>query len=296
MWILAGLMGIGVAGIGMGVMHDANHGSYSRKKGVNKLLGLTADILGASSNNWINQHNKLHHTYTNIFEHDEDVNGNGFFRFSPDAPLMKHHRFQHLYWIFFYGLLTLSWYFTDLTAYFRYRQRGLNKSKGKKMVYELSEMIFFKLLFLFYLVVVPILVLDIAWWQVLIGFFTIHFVAGTILSVIFQLAHVVDKFDLSNHEKFTGETKFEWAVHQINNTFNFATNNKLVTWYCGGLNFQIEHHLFPNISHVHYPTLNKIIKETTSKHGIEYQEFETFREALASHLLYLKKLGRQEAA
>lgn len=291
MWALTLVMGVAIAGIGMGVMHDANHGSFSKNGSINKILGKTADLLGASSNNWINQHNKLHHTYTNIYEHDEDINGKGLFRFSPEAPLRKFHRFQYIYWTFFYGFLTLGWYFADFKAYKKYRDRGLNRSQGKKKRQEIGEMVFFKVFFIIYLIVIPYLVLDIAWWQLLIGFLTMNFTAGMILSLVFQMAHVVDKFDLSNHDKFTGETKVEWAVHQIQNTFNFATNNKLVTWYCGGLNFQIEHHLFPNISHIHYPKLYKIIKETALKYGIDYQEFDTFSEAFISHLIFLKKLG-----
>ncbi len=292
MWLLTLLMGIAIGGIGMGVMHDANHGSYSKNRTVNRLLGKTSDLLGASSNNWVNQHNKLHHTYTNIYEHDEDVNGKGLFRFTPDAPLKKIHRFQYIYWVFFYGFLVLGWFFADFAAYKKYREKGLNKSQGAKKVKELAEMIFFKLFYITYLIVIPILVLDVTWWQVAIGFLTMNVTAGLILAVIFSMAHVVDKFDLSQHDKFTGETKVEWAVHQIQNTFNFATNNKLVTWYCGGLNFQIEHHLFPNISHVHYPKLYEVVKETALKYGIDYQEFDTFREALVSHVIFLKKLGR----
>lgn len=292
MWILSAFLGVIVAGIGMGVMHDANHGSFSKNGTINKIFGRTADMLGVSSNNWINQHNKLHHTYTNIYEHDEDVNGKGLFRFSPDAPRRKIHRLQHVYWTFFYGFLTLGWFFADMGAYKKYRDRGLNRSKGAKMRKEVGEIIFFKVFYVLYILVIPMLVMDIAWWQVIIGFISMHFVAGMILSLVFQMAHVVDKFDISQHDKFEGETKEEWAVHQINNTFDFATQNKFVTWYCGGLNYQIEHHLFPNISHVHYPKLHKIIKSTALKHGINYQEFTTFREAFASHLTFLRKLGR----
>lgn len=296
MWLLCLAMGLAMAGIGMGVMHDANHGSFSKNKWVNRVLGKTADLLGASSSNWINQHNKLHHTYTNIYEHDEDINGKGLFRFSPDAPQKKLHRFQHIYWAFFYGFLTLGWFFADFKAYQKYTDRGLNRKQGKERRRELIELYAFKVLFVFYMLVLPMLVLDVAWWQVLIGFVTVEFVSGMVLSVIFQLAHVVDKFDLSNHHHFDGVSKDEWAVHQIKNTFNFATKNKVITWFCGGLNFQIEHHLFPNISHAHYPKLNKIIKRTAEKHGISYQEFVSFREALGSHLIFLYKLGRPQLA
>ena len=292
MFLICFVMGVAKAGIGMGVMHDANHGSFSKNKIVNKIFGKTADVLGVSSSNWINQHNKLHHTYTNIHGHDEDVDGKGLFRFTPDAPHKKMHKFQHFYWSFFYGFLTLGWFFADAAAYKKYRAKGLNKNKGVKKAKEIGEIIFFKLLYITYMIILPLLVLDAAWWQVLIGLLTIEFTAGMILSLIFQMAHVVDKFDLSNHDKFDGETKDEWTVHQIKNTFNFAVNNKIITWFCGGLNYQVEHHLFPNISHAHYPKLYKIVKETAAKHGVNYQEFTTFREAFVSHLIFLKKLGR----
>ncbi len=294
--LLCLLMGVTKAGIGMGVMHDANHGSFSKNPKINKLFGRTADILGVSSNNWINQHNKLHHTYTNIHGHDEDVDGKGLFRFTPDAPLKKMHKFQHIYWTFFYGFLTLGWFFADAAAYKKYRARGLNKSQGAKKTKEIAEIIFFKLVYVGYMIVLPIAVLSVAWWQVIIGLIIIEFTAGMILSVIFQMAHVVDKFDLSNHDKFDGTSKDEWTVHQIHNTFDFAVKNKLITWYVGGLNFQVIHHLFPNVSHAHYPKLYKIVKETAAKYKVNYQEFETFREAFKSHLIFLRKLGNPQLA
>jgi linoleoyl-CoA desaturase len=296
LFLLCIVMGLSKAGIGMGVMHDANHGSFSKKPLVNKIFGKSADVLGVSSNNWINQHNKLHHTYTNIHGHDEDVDGKGLFRFTPDAPHRKIHKFQHFYWTIFYGFLTLGWFFADAAAYKKYRDRGLNKSTGAKKRKEIAEIIFFKLFYISYMFVLPMLVMDVAWWHVILGVLTVEFTAGMILSVIFQMAHVVDKFDLSNHDKFDGETKDEWTVHQIKNTFDFAVNNKIITWYCGGLNFQVEHHLFPNISHAHYPNLYKIVKETAKKYNVDYQEFNTFREAFRSHLTFLRKLGRPALA
>lgn len=296
LWLLCLVMGLAKAGIGMGLMHDANHGSFSKNKTVNKIFGHTADVLGVSSSNWINQHNKLHHTYTNIYEHDEDVNGKGLFRFTKDAPRRKIHRFQHIYWTFFYGFLTLGWFFADAAAYKKYRERGLNKSTGSAKVREITEIIFFKLLYITYMIVVPYLVLDVAFWQVILGVVSVEFVAGMILSVIFQMAHVVDKFDLSNHDKFDGTTKDEWTVHQIHNTFDFAVKNRALTWYCGGLNYQVIHHLFPNISHAHYPKLYEIVKETARKHGVNYQEFSTFTEAFKSHLIFLRKLGSTQYA
>jgi linoleoyl-CoA desaturase len=295
MWICTLIMGLAMAGIGMSVMHDANHGSFSKNPNVNKTLGKLADILGVSSVNWVIQHNKLHHTFTNIYEHDEDVDGKGLFRFSPDAPLKKFHRFQHLYWLFFYNFLSLAWFLADFKAYVGYKKAKLNRVTGSKATVEFITLLSFKLFYVFYMLVIPYLVMDIPFWQIFIGFLTIQCTAGFILAVIFQLAHVVDKFDISHHHE-KAETYSEWAVHQIKNTFNFATKNRILTWYCGGLNFQIEHHLFPNISHAHYPKLYRIIKEVSVRHGVNYQEFESFREALKSHLIFLKKLGQPQMA
>jgi linoleoyl-CoA desaturase len=294
--LLCLVMGLAKAGIGMGLMHDANHGSFSKSKTVNTIFAHTADILGVSSHNWVNQHNRLHHTYTNIHGHDEDVDGKGLFRFTPDAPKKKLHKFQHIYWAFFYGFLTLGWFFADFTKYHEYRKKGLNKAKGIQVLKEFGKIVLFKAIFLTYTIVLPAIFLDFALWQVLIGFFVVEFVAGWVLAVIFSLAHVVDKFDMSNHDKFDGKSEDEWTVHQIHNTFDFAVKNKVLTWYCGGLNYQVIHHLFPNISHAHYPKLYSIVKETAKKHGINYQEFNTFREALKSHLVFLWKLGRPSLA
>jgi linoleoyl-CoA desaturase len=165
-----------------------------------------------------------------------------------------------------------------------------------EVVKEYGEIIFFKIVFLTYMIILPTVFLDFALWQVLIGFFIVEFVAGWILAVIFSLAHVVDKFDLSNHDKFSGTSEDEWTVHQIHNTFDFGVKNKALTWYCGGLNYQVIHHLFPNVSHAHYPKLYDIVKETANKHEINYQEFETFGGALKSHLIFLKKLGSPQLA
>jgi len=165
-----------------------------------------------------------------------------------------------------------------------------------QIVKEYGEMVIFKIIFLTYMIVIPMVFLDFAFWQVLIGAFVVEFIAGWILAVIFSLAHVVDKFDLSNHDKFTGTSEDEWTVHQIHNTFDFAVKNKALTWYCGGLNYQVIHHLFPNVSHAHYPKLYDIVKQTANKHGINYQEFDTLREAFISHLVFLRKLGNPQLA
>jgi linoleoyl-CoA desaturase len=82
-------------------------------------------------------------------------------------------------------------------------------------------------------------------------------------------------------------------IHQIQTTANFATRSRLVTWFCGGLNFQIEHHLFPKMSHIHYPEVSKIVKATCQEYGIKYIEFPRVTAAMRSHWKLLYDLGRK---
>jgi len=138
--------------------------------------------------------------------------------------------------------------------------------------------------------VVPILTVGFV--DTLIGFLIMTLVAGFILSIVFQLAHTVEHTHFPLPDEATGKMEDEWAVHQIKTTANFATKNKLVSWLVGGLNFQVEHHLFPKISHVHYPAISKIIKKACQEYGIQYIEYKRVRTAVASHVAFLREMGR----
>lgn len=290
------LMGLGLAGIGMGVMHDAAHGSYSKNPKINYLMAHTLNLAGGSVINWQLQHNVLHHTFTNITHYDDDIMDRPLLRFSPHARHFPHQRFQHLYAWFFYGILTLYWVVAkDFVQFHKYNKEGVNTQTKSERNLSLSKMIVTKLIYYFIFLVVPIAFFDIPWHYTVIGFLSMHFVAGLLLSLVFQLAHTVDstQHPMPN-EDFIVED--EWAIHQLKTTMNFARNNKLVSWYVGGLNQQVEHHLFPNICHVHYPAIAPIVKQTAEEFGVEYLEKETFFEAVVSHVSMLKSLGRNEVA
>jgi linoleoyl-CoA desaturase len=289
------IMGIGTAGIGMSVMHDANHGAYSPHPFINKVFGYTINILGGNAHTWKLQHNILHHTYTNIPELDEDLQTNVFLRFSEHAPVRKTQRFQYTYAFLFYALLTVNWFVAkDFIQLFRYHRRGIQTEKKTNIPKEFSILLATKILYFGYMLVIPLIVIDLAWWQILIGFMLMQFTTGFILSLIFQLAHVVE----GTHQpapNVDGNIENSWAVHQMYTTANFAPRNKILSWYIGGLNYQIEHHLFHGICHVHYPELSKIVKKTAEEFNVPYIQNPTFFSAIASHLRTLKKLGRGEA-
>ena len=291
--LLAMTMGVGMAGVGMNVMHDGNHGSYSSRKWVNKIMGSSIYILAGNVYNWQVQHNVLHHTYTNIHEHDEDIEAHGILRFSKHAKWRRFHRFQHYYSVFLYGLLTFNWAITsDFKQMSRYTRRKLSYGKFPNPVVNWSVLVATKLIYLTVWIVVPMLVLNVSFWKVLLGFFVMHYVAGVILSVVFQLAHVVDHAEMPLPEK-DGNMKNSWAIHQLETTVNFGTRSRIVNWFTGGLNHQVEHHIFPNISHIHYTKIAKIVKETAREFNLPYNEYKTTRKAIISHFRHLRELGRE---
>jgi len=285
------LMGLSLAGIGMSVMHDANHGAYSRKKIINRLLGFSLNLLGMGVFNWKLQHNVLHHTYTNIYELDEDIDGPSILRLSPHHKYRKIHKYQQFYVFFLYCLLTLNWYlFKDFIQLVRYKKMGVNKSTPKQYAWQITSLILSKLFYAFYIIFVPIYWLNYDWQQIVIALLVLHFIAGFILSVTFQLAHTVSEssYPLPNEKNIITN---DWAIHQVNTTVDFARNSKFLNWYLGGLNFQVEHHLFPTICHVHYKSLSKIVEETAKEFGIVYSANPTLMAAIKSHLANIKKLG-----
>ncbi|MCH8516465.1 MAG: acyl-CoA desaturase [Cyclobacteriaceae bacterium] len=289
------VMGFGLAGIGMSIMHDALHGAYSKNSSVNYWMGNTLNLVGASTFNWKLQHNFLHHTWTNVAEVDDDIKNKLILKFSPHTPKMKVHRFQFIYAFFFYGLLTLYWIVAkDFIQFAKYTQSGVNKQNESKNRIQLIKLIALKSLYFIAMIGVPIFVLGFSAWHIIAGFVLMHFIAGNILTLIFQMAHAVDEADHPKADEH-GNIYNEWAIHQINTTVNFSRDNKFLSWYLGGLNFQVEHHLFPNISHVHYPSIAPIVKETAEEFGIDYLENKDFMTALKSHIKVLKKVGLPHA-
>ncbi len=285
-------MGIGQAGVGMGVMHDANHRSFSKNHTINKWMSNTLYLLGGSPITWQHQHNTLHHGFTNIDGHDEDISPVGILRFSPHKPLLKIHRYQHLYAWFFYGLMTILWITTkDFKQLIRYNKSGVALSNNKSFKQIMGTVIVSKVLYYVALMIIPMLILPFAWYWIVIFFIAQHFTSGFLLTIIFQTAHVVptSKYPLPDE---SGTLENNWAVHQLYTTSDYSPNNRIFSWLIGGLNYQVEHHLFPNISHVHYRKLSKYVKEVANKYNLPYHVQPGFWKALWEHALMLKKLGR----
>jgi linoleoyl-CoA desaturase len=291
-WAMLGLavvMGVGFAGMGFAVCHDALHGAYSANPKVNRAIGLTFDLLGANGYMWRITHNVIHHTYTNIHGIDEDLEVSPLVRLSPGSEHKPVHRYQHLYAWALYACSTLFWAFVKDFKYFLQRDLGPYRAK-RHPPHEIALLVVTKAVYYGWALVIPFFVVDVAWWQFLIGVLALHLTAGLILGVVFQLAHVVEG---AAHVETDADGCVEaaWMVHQLATTSNFATGNRLLTWYVGGLNHQVEHHLFPRVCSIHYPAITPIVREVTAKYGVPYHQQPTLWAAIRSHYRMLKLFG-----
>jgi len=283
------VLGMATAFIGFNIMHDGAHGSFSTSPAVNKLAAISLNILGGSSFMWNIKHNIIHHAYTNVDGVDDDIDAGILLRMARTQRKLKMHRFQHLYFWVLYAILYIYWIF--VSDYRKYFSGRIGTMLLKRMSFK-DHFTFwaYKLLHIAMFIALPIYMHGVAAWA--IGFVIFSTVAGFILSIVFQLAHTVEHTHFPMPDEATGRMADEWAIHQIKTTANFATHNKLVSWLVGGLNFQVEHHLFPKISHIHYPRINKIVKQTCKEFGIEYIEYPSVRKAIRSHINYLREMGR----
>ena len=293
--LLAGTLGYIFACIGFSVMHDANHGSYSPNHQLNDFIGLIASNgLGASSYFWKQKHNIIHHTYTNVDGIDDDIAKSPIIRQCESQKWVPAHRVQHLYLPFIYALSSIFWiFFMDFTKYFT---RKIYTTEAWKMTAK-NHLIFWatKIYYLTVFIIIPIYVWGWVGW--LIGFFVANAVMGITLSFVFQLAHVVENTEFEYIPlDTTKHLETAWAEHQIKTTSNFSMDNKWISWFVGGLNYQIEHHLFPKVSHVHYPAISKIVQEKCKEYHLPYNQYKTMWGALQSHFRVMKFLGKKPAA
>jgi len=294
MWTI---MGFGMAGVGLSVMHDANHGAYSKNEKVNKIIGSVIMILGGNDVNWKIQHNVLHHTYTNVTGLDEDIAPpEALLRFSPNKKRNGLHRFQHIYAWFFYGLMTMFWFISkDYKQAMQFNKMGLVESQSISYRNHWITIIVGKIIFAFIFIVLPIWLCDAPWYISILGITIMLFISGLTLGAIFQPAHVVPTSNYPMPDA-SGNIDADWAVNQLYNTANFAPKARLFSWYVGGLNYQVEHHLFPNICHVHYRKLANIVKQTAEEFNLPYHSYKTFGRALLEHSKMLYKLGHYDNA
>lgn len=289
------VMGFGMAGIGMSVMHDAAHGAYHNNRVVNKILSSSIYLISGNAATWRIQHNILHHTFTNIEGMDEDLETSGLIRLHPAQQWKKFHKWQKFYTPFVYGLLTLNWVVAkDFKQLVRYYKQGIGRSATNSIQQEWITLILTKALYFGLFVVLPLIFVPVAWYWIVLGFVLMHITAGMVLSFVFQLAHMVEGVENMAAPE-DGKMENEWMEHQLRTTANFSRKSWIVNWFVGGLNFQVEHHLFPTICHIHYPQISKIVKQTAEEFNLPYFEYEKLSQALGAHMRHLNKMAQPPA-
>ncbi|MGB8698068.1 MAG: acyl-CoA desaturase [Thermosynechococcaceae cyanobacterium] len=286
--LLAMLLGLAMAAIGFNIQHDGSHQAYSDRAWINKLMAMTLDLIGGSSYNWHWKHIVFHHTYVNITGYDTDLDIDGFGRLTPHQPWFPSHRWQHLYLWPMYGLMPIRWHFyDDFHAVFTGRIGGHRYPRPKGW-----ELVIFwagKAIFLLLAFGIPLQVHSL--WKVLGCYGVTVFVLGLVLSVVFQLAHAVEEANFLVPCPETGRIDKAWTVHQIETTVNFSRRNPVITWLLGGLNLQVEHHLFPKICHVNYPALSYVVEETCREFGVTYLQHRSLWAGITSHFRWLHRMG-----
>ncbi|QCR22453.1 acyl-CoA desaturase [Pontibacter sp. SGAir0037] len=288
---MAAALGAFAAFIGFNICHDAIHGSFSGNSKINRVLSYLFYLIGANPYLWNISHNIVHHTFTNIPGHDEDIEvAPGLIRLDESEKVNRVQRYQHLYAFWLYGLASLSWVLRKDYVKFFQKQIGQHTKSHPKREY--FNLFFYKILHYFLFIGLPLLLLNLNWWQAALGFLVMHLAEGMVMGLVFQLAHVVEgtAFPLPNNQ---GNVEEAWADHQMRTTANFAPQSSLASFLLGGLNRQIEHHLFPKVSHVHYPAISVIVKQTAQEFNLPYLESKSFWTAIQSHYKVLKKLGKE---
>lgn len=281
----------GLALVGFNVMHDGSHGSYSSSRRINWLMGFTLDLVGGSNKMWRASHNVSHHMFTNIDGHDADLFTNGLLRFSPVQPHKLHHRLQQIYLFLIYGFISLWWVTTRDIEYFIFKV-GPKENRTTLTTKEGLLLIATKIFYYTVALGIPMMFHSVT--NVLLCFLFSHLVLGLTLTTVFQLAHTTENVAFPEPAANSTQIENEWAAHQVETTADFAPNSRFAAWYLGGLNYQIEHHLFSSISHVHYPALSKIVREACADHGVKYFCYPTFTSALAAHLRFIARMGRPD--
>ena len=285
-------LGLAACALGFNVFHDANHGSFSPSRRVNLAVSVvTCTALGASRYFWWYKHQVLHHRFPNIFRWDDDIETRGCLRLSAMQPWRPRFKNQHRFFFLLYALGTLEWFFVkDFVQYFtrwvNSYQRTPTMSRGQKLEFWMCKGVYAAIFLALPLAVMPA-------WRVLVGLLVFHVTLSLTLTFIFNLAHQVEKVDFPAPAGEPATIAEDWAAHQMRTTANFATGNRLLNWFAGGLNFQIEHHLFPRISHTLYPDISGIVRRTAREFDLPYHHYETYFAAVQSHYRFLRELGQE---
>jgi linoleoyl-CoA desaturase len=279
------LMGIVIIMIFLNIIHPAAHNSLFRSKRLNALCQYIFEFLGTSSYLWKIKHVRLHHPYANIPNWDCDIEQSDIIKIFPDARYYWYHRYQYIYGPFMYLMYTLNWIFhrdfKDLFDRTRIVSRAVKISR-----FEIIKLVFVKLFYLFYTIVIPCLVLDVSLLNIITAFLFMHFIASGLGLIALVSTHVGEDAKWTYLPK-DGKIQQTWAYHQIVSANDFSTNNWAANLAFGYFNHHVAHHLFPSINPQLYPGVTRLIKNYAAENDLPYKCY-NINHTLRSHYKLLR--------
>ena len=291
LYLCYALMGNLTIFVALNIAHDAAHSTFSSRRWMNDLLLYALDALGANGYIWKLKHVHSHHPHVNIPDMDGDIKQSNLVRIFPNARFLKFHRFQYLYMPVLYAFYTLIWLcIRDFKDFFSGTISGKPDHQHPRMEY--VKLFLGKALFFSRMLLLPYWLLPFSFGQILLGFLFFHVVASYTTMLVLISAHI-GEHSVYPAPDADGQLPHSWIRHQLITTTDFATGSWLATQLFGGFNHHVVHHIFPNICHVHYPQITKILIQTCHDFGMPYQSTPTFASAALSHLRFLKLRSQQ---
>ena len=281
---------IGISGLllGFNVSHDAMHGSFSKNKVINNwLYHFSFNIQGTNAYLWKVRHIGSHHVFPNVDGCDADIDNNPFIRLSPQHPLRKYQRYQHLYSIFVYCFYTIHWVFFKDFFYLYAKKVGNLQQKNHPIK---QKLLFFgwKSFYLLLTLVLPILA-GYSFADVLLSFFIMHII-NSLFFIHFLIAthlSMETQFPETNSSGFLPD---DYYTHQLATSLDYSPASRFYNLFLGGFNAHAAHHLYPKLPHTIYPDIAWLIEEKAKEFGLPYNKLNFFQ-SIRSHYRYLKLMG-----
>ena len=265
------------------LMHSGNHASSSPYPIVNRIISYCMDLGGASSLIWRHEHQLSHHLYTNIIGKDNDCDiGNPIIRLHPHIKHRWWHRYQLP--ILFLGMTfgLYKWIFAEFYTLYSRKIGSVNMKYPTKIDFIIN--IIFKIFFLVSFIFLPTYYFGFKQAMILL------FIRQSITSLVIENIFIVNHIQPSLHSH---NSEIHWSINQIKTSCNWSSNSRFFNWFTGGLNNQIEHHLFPTMNPYLYTRISPIVKNTCKKHHIPYNDFPTFWDAWISMIKFIHRLSNE---
>jgi linoleoyl-CoA desaturase len=266
---------------GTHVLHEGTHGNLSRRPAINRGFVMLYEWIACfSADQYRLRHLSLHHAQPNVGQLDNDLHAKDLLRFSPAFPHRPYHRFQFIYAPLLYslGIIQIAW-IEDFKRLLTSRLAGHPHAPWR--LRDIVRQVSAKLTHFAVFIGIPLTLYPTG--SVLLAYLYVYLIGSLGIALIFQVTHVNTMVEFPSVDK-THLLKKDWYEHQIATAINYAPESQLALFLTGGVNLQIEHHLFPDIPANRYAEVGEKVKEITEKYGQNYNSGSFF-----NHFTYVIK-------